>query len=91
MEFGFIKSLIVLCMIHHMSACSTEDDVTAADIGSAAGDYQREVDVISDGTPNGTVTIDDLLAGNTYYFVITTYDTEGRESLYSSPEIQIQI
>lgn len=78
-------------MIQHMSSCSTEDEITAVDIGSAAGDYQREVDVKSDGAPNVTVTIDGLLAGNTYYFVVTTYDTEGRESLYSSPETQIPI
>ncbi|MES0326847.1 MAG: hypothetical protein ABUK13_01535 [Gammaproteobacteria bacterium] len=78
-------------MIQHMSACSTEDEVTAVGIGSAAGDCQREVDVKSDGTPNGTVTIDGLLAGNTYYFVVTTYDTEERKSLYSSPEIEIKI
>ena len=68
-KFGFIKSLVVLCMIQHMSACSTEDEVTAVGIGSAAGDCQREVDVKSDGTPNVTVTLDGLLAGNTYYFV----------------------
>jgi len=68
-------------MIHHMFACSTEDEITAADIGSAASDYQREVDVISDGTPNGTVTTDNLLAGNIHYFVITAYDTAGFENL----------
>jgi len=56
-------------MIQHMSACSTEDEVTAVGIGSAAGDDQREVDIKSDGTPNVTVTLDGLLAGNTYYFV----------------------
>ena len=58
--------------------------------GTEAGDYQREIDFKSDGTINGGVTVEDLSIGTTYYFVVTTYDTEGRESLYS-PEVEITI
>jgi len=59
--------------------------------GSASEDYQRDIDVVSDGSSNGTVTVDGLDVGSTYYFVVTAYDTEGRESLYSSPPIEITI
>ncbi|MDH5611241.1 MAG: fibronectin type III domain-containing protein [Gammaproteobacteria bacterium] len=59
--------------------------------GTTPGDYQREIEIPSDGTANGMVTVKNLPVGNTYYFVVTTYDTEGRESLYSSPEVEIKI
>lgn len=58
--------------------------------GPGSGDYQREVDIANDGSPNGVVTVADLPRGKTYYFVLTAYDTEGRESLYS-PEIAIPL
>lgn len=57
--------------------------------GLASGDYQREIDVSSVG-PNGIVTLDDLSVGTTYYMVITTYDTDGRESLFSE-EVSITV
>lgn len=53
--------------------------------GTAQGDYQNEIDV-NDGSAEG-YTFSDLPKG-TYYIVVTTYDTDGRESLYS-PEITI--
>lgn len=40
--------------------------------------------------PNGIVTLDDLSVGTTYYMVITTYDTDGRESLFSE-EVSITV
>jgi len=56
--------------------------------GSASGDYQREID-ISGSKLNASATVSDLPEGD-YFFVVTTYDTEGRESLYSS-EVKITI
>jgi len=55
--------------------------------GTVQGDYRSSV-VINDGSVTGH-TLKDFPAG-TYYFVVTTYDTEGRESQYSS-EIKIVI
>ena len=55
--------------------------------GTAQGNYSSSVD-IKDGTAEGH-TFKGFSAG-TYYFVVTTYDTEGRESQYSS-EIKIII
>ena len=49
--------------------------------GSTQGSYSNSVD-INDGTAAGH-TFKDFSVG-TYYFVVTTYDTEGRESQYSS-------
>ena len=54
--------------------------------GTATGDYQTVVNVgradTSAATPiNLTLT---LPTGFTYYFVVTTVDLEGRESLYST-------
>ena len=54
--------------------------------GTATGDYQTVVNVgrpdANTATPiNLTLT---LPTGFTYYFVVTTVDLEGRESLYSS-------
>lgn len=56
--------------------------------GSASGDYQREID-ISGSNSNASATVSDLPEGD-YFFVVTIYDTEGRESLYSS-EVKITI
>ena len=51
--------------------------------GMAKGQYSSSI-TINDGTATG-YTFTDLPSG-TYYFVITTLDTEGRESQYS-PEV----
>ena len=55
--------------------------------GMAQGQYSSSI-VINDGTAVG-YTFTDLPAG-TYYFVVTTIDTEGRESQFS-PEVTIVI
>lgn len=55
--------------------------------GTKQGDYLNEIN-IEDGSAE-TYALTDLPKG-TYYFVITTYDSEGRESRYS-PEIIITI
>jgi hypothetical protein len=49
--------------------------------GTTAGDYQNQID-INDHTV-GQTQLSDLPVG-TYYVVMTTIDTEGRESTYSS-------
>jgi hypothetical protein len=49
--------------------------------GTQEGDYPNRID-FDDGTAESVKLID--LAPGTYYFVITTYDTDGRESEYSS-------
>jgi hypothetical protein len=49
--------------------------------GTAQGQYPSNVD-INDGSAD-SYTITSLSTG-TYYFVLTTYDTQGRESRYSS-------
>ena len=59
--------------------------------GFATGDYQSQVDIPSDGSLNGTVIVDELTAGVTYYFVVTTFDTDGSESMQSSPEIEVSV
>ena len=56
--------------------------------GPNSGDYQKELNIMNDGS--GIITVDDLPAGGTYYFVLTTYDTEGRESIYS-PEFSMTL
>jgi hypothetical protein len=68
-------------------ARSDQSPLSLADIGgyrvyygTVEGEYTYQVDV-KDGTAVEAV-IDDLSTG-TYYFVVTTYDTEGRESEYS--------
>ena len=48
--------------------------------GTTEGDYPNRIDV-TDGTAVGTVLTD--LPPGTYYFVVTTQDTAGRESEYS--------
>ena len=48
--------------------------------GTTEGDYPNRIDV-TDGTAVGTVLTD--LPPGTYYFVVTTQDTAGRESKYS--------
>ena len=48
--------------------------------GATEGSYQNRIDV-TDGTAVGTVLRD--LPPGTNYFVVTTYDTAGRESEYS--------
>lgn len=55
--------------------------------GTVQGDYLNEIE-IKDSSAE-TYALTDFAKG-TYYFVITTYDTEGRESRYS-PEIKITI
>ena len=50
--------------------------------GSASGDYTNEIDAETDTT----VTLADLAAGQTYYFAIASYDTDGNQSALS-PEI----
>ena len=53
--------------------------------GSTQGQYINTVS-IDDGTAD-SYTFNDLSTG-TYYFVVTTYDTDGRESQYSSEIIK---
>jgi hypothetical protein len=48
--------------------------------GTSQGQYPNSIDV-NDGTANG-YTITNLSSG-TYYFVVTTYDMDGRESGHS--------
>lgn len=67
---------------------SDQSPLSLADIGgyrvyygTAEGEYPYRIDV-NDGTAVEVV-VNDLPTG-TYYFVVTTYDTEGRESEYSS-------
>jgi len=68
-------------------ARSDQTPLSLADIGgyrvyygTVEGEYPYRIDV-NDGTAVEVV-INDLPTG-TYYFVVTTYDTEGRESEYS--------
>ncbi len=53
--------------------------------GASEGDYTNSIDV-NDGTAE-QVTLTELPLG-TYYFVVTTYDVAGRESVYSSVVIK---
>ena len=69
-------------------ARSDQTPLSLADIGGyrvyyggVEGEYPYQIDV-NDGTAVDVV-IRDLPTG-TYYFVVTTYDIEGRESEYSS-------
>ena len=55
--------------------------------GQSQGQYSNSI-IISDGTAVG-YTLTDLPTG-TYYFVVATIDTEGRESQYS-PEVTVVI
>jgi VCBS repeat-containing protein len=48
--------------------------------GTAEGDYTDQVEVAGGSTMQ--VTLPNLVSG-TYYIVVTTYDTDGRESAYS--------
>lgn len=48
--------------------------------GTAQGNYTKSISINNGSTDNFTV---ENLASGTYYFVITTRDTEGRESGYS--------
>jgi len=54
--------------------------------GTAQGQYSNNI-VINDGSAVGH-TLTSMPAGDTYYVVITTLDTEGRESQFS-PEVVI--
>jgi len=56
--------------------------------GTTQGQYS-EVVVVNDGIAEG-YTLTGLVA-DTYYFVVTTFDTEGRESQYSSEVIKAAI
>lgn len=49
--------------------------------GNTEGNYDKSID-INDGIAEGH-TVENLASG-TYYFVVTTYDTDGRESRYST-------
>lgn len=69
-------------------ARSDQSPLSLADIGgyrvyygTVEGEYPYRIDV-NDGTAVEVV-MNDLPTG-TYYFVVTTYDTEGRESEYST-------
>ena len=66
---------------------SSEIDTYRVYYGNNSGYYQHQIDS-SNVTYDG-VDITNLQSG-TYYFVVTTIDTDGRESLYSE-EIIIQI
>jgi hypothetical protein len=55
--------------------------------GQSQGQYSKSI-IINDGTAIG-YTLTDLPTG-TYYFVVATIDTEGRESQYS-PEVTVVI
>jgi hypothetical protein len=49
--------------------------------GTAAADYTRDFDLSNASDLQDTLL--SLTPGATYYFVITAYDTDGRESLFS--------
>ena len=67
----------------------TEIDSYRVYYGTVAGDYQSQVDLPP--VANQTFDLTDLaLDSGVYYSVVTTVDTEGRESLYSA-EIQVEI
>lgn len=55
--------------------------------GQSQGQYSKSI-IINDGTAVG-YTLNDFPTG-TYYFVVATIDTEGRESQYS-PEVTVVI
>lgn len=55
--------------------------------GTVHGDYIYEIHIEDGSAENYTLTD---FPGGTYYFVVTTYDTDGRESRVS-PEIVITI
>ncbi len=48
--------------------------------GTAAGDYQLQIDIDDSSITGYTL---NLYSGVTWYVVMTTLDTDGRESLYS--------
>ena len=52
--------------------------------GTTSGDYQTTVEITDSSQIEITLK---TLARNTYYFVLTTVDLEGRESLYSEEAI----
>jgi fibronectin type 3 domain-containing protein len=59
-------------------------DISSARIyyGSETKDYQKSIQI---DYPISNLLLSEIsLASGTYYFVITTVDTDGRESLYSS-------
>ena len=58
--------------------------------GTTTGVYQNEIEIQSDGSSNGVATINGLTPGVTYYFVVTAFDTNGVESMYS-PENELFI
>jgi hypothetical protein len=55
--------------------------------GTKQGQYTKSIDINDSTAQNFTFT--DLVAG-TYYIAVTTYDTDGRESQYSS-EVKIVV
>ena len=55
--------------------------------GTEAGDYQNQIDI--NDSSSSQAQVEDLASG-TYYVVVTTVDTDGRESLYS-PEVVITL
>ena len=60
--------------------------------GTATGDYQNTISVKrADSTASTPLNLELVLpTGFTYYFVVTTVDLEGRESLYST-EVSIPL
>lgn len=56
--------------------------------GEASGDYQTTVDVADGSSQTYTMTMP--AAGN-YFFVLTAVDTDGRESVYSTPELEVTL
>ena len=55
--------------------------------GTAPGDYQNHLDIDGNSTLQGQVS---GLASGKYYAVVTTVDSDGRESLYSS-EVEVDL
>jgi hypothetical protein len=51
--------------------------------GTTQGSYPTMIAIASPSTMTYTVT--GLTTGNTYYFVTTTYDSNGVESAYTNP------
>jgi hypothetical protein len=55
--------------------------------GTSEGSYPNQVDISDSTVQQATVTI----TSGIHFFVMTTYDVDGRESDFSSPALKIQI